>query len=583
MNEHEQIITDPNRVSEIFNEHFVNVAAQIGFPDSITSAITSIESHSDHPSVLKIQEKYENANHSFSFHLVDSSTVMFYLKTFNPRKATGFDNIPGKLLRLAHQQLSQPLASVINASILQNVFPDEMKCAEVSPIFKKNDKLDKKNFRPVSILTGISKIFEYVMNDQLIGYFQAMFHKLLSAFRKGYSCQSILLKFLEDAKAAIENKQFVGVLFMDLSKAFDCLPHGLLIAKLKAYGLTLPACDLLGSYLSGRRQRVKIAGTKSQWNLLEKGVPQGSILGPLLFNIFINDMFYFIEKCSLYNFADDNSLSNAAPTLNEVKLNLQYDSKICIKWFRKNGMEANPSKFQFMVLSSQPTEQIQIDIGDNVIVSSEPVVKALGVYIDSKLTFNEHIKQTSLKAARQLNALARISKFLNVNARKLVFRSFIMSNFTYCPLVWHFCGKTNNSKIEKIQERALRIVYNDYESDYQALIDKLETTTMLHSRLNCILLEVFKSLKKINPTYIQDMFSLKENGYELRDPLPLVQQKHNTTNFGLRTFSYVGSKLWNDFPSVLKVNIQETDPPEFKSRLKLWPCPNHDNMPSFYV
>jgi len=125
----------------------------------------------------------------FFFHLVvvDSSTVMFYLKTFNPRKATGFDNIPGKLLRLAHQQLSQPLASVINASILQNVFPDEMKCAEVSPIFKKNDKLDKKNFRPVSILTGISKIFEYVMNDQMIGYFQAMFHKLLSAFRKGYS------------------------------------------------------------------------------------------------------------------------------------------------------------------------------------------------------------------------------------------------------------------------------------------------------------------------------------------------------------------------------------------------------------
>lgn len=122
---------------------------------------------------------------------------------------------------------------------------------------------------------------------------------------------------------------------MDLSKAFDCLPHRLLIAKLKAYGLTLPACDLLGSYLSGRRQRVKIAGTKSQWNLLEKGVPQGSILGPLLFNIFINDMFYFIEKCSLYNFADDNSLSNAAPTLNELKLNLQYDSKICIKWFRK--------------------------------------------------------------------------------------------------------------------------------------------------------------------------------------------------------------------------------------------------------
>ena len=278
---------------------------------------------------------------------------MTYLKNFNPRKATGFDNIPGKLLRLGHQELSRPLTYLINVSISQNVFPDEMKCAEVSPIFKKNDKLNKKNFRPVSVLTGLSKIFEYIINDQLLEHFHAIFHKLLSAFRKGYSCQSILLKFIEDTKAALDVKKIVGVLFMDLSKAFDCLPHGLLVAKLNAYGLTLPACELIGNYLSHRRQRVKIGSTKSQWSFLEKGVPQGSILGPLLFNIFINDLFYFIEKCSLYNFADDNSLSNAATTLGELKINLQHDSKICINWFYENGMEANPSKFQFMVISSR--------------------------------------------------------------------------------------------------------------------------------------------------------------------------------------------------------------------------------------
>ena len=321
LNENDQIITDANKVSEIFNEHFVNVAAEIGFPDSISSVTTSLAKHSNHPSILKIKEKHESANNSFSFHLVDPSTVMAYLKNFNPRKATGFDNIPGKLLRLGHQELSRPLTYLINVSISQNVFPDEMKCAEVSPIFKKNDKLNKKNFRPVSVLTGLSKIFEYIINDQLLEHFHAIFHKLLSAFRKGYSCQSILLKFIEDTKAALDVKKIVGVLFMDLSKAFDCLPHGLLVAKLNAYGLTLPACELIGNYLSHRRQRVKIGCTKSQWSFLEKGVPQGSILGPLLFNIFINDLFYFIEKCSLYNFADDNSLSNAATTLGELTKN----------------------------------------------------------------------------------------------------------------------------------------------------------------------------------------------------------------------------------------------------------------------
>ena len=121
-----------------------------------------------------------------------------------------------------------------------------MKCAEVSPIFKKNGKLNKKNYRPVSVLTSISKIFEYVINDQLLEYFRAKFHELLSAFRKGYSCQSILLKFIEDAKKSIDYKKYVGVIYMDLSKAFDCLPHGLLVAKLNAYGLNLPACELIG-------------------------------------------------------------------------------------------------------------------------------------------------------------------------------------------------------------------------------------------------------------------------------------------------------------------------------------------------
>ena len=218
-------------------------------------------------------------------------------------------------------QLSVPFANLINTSLSRNVFPDIMKCAEVSPIFKKDDNLLKGNFRPVSILTSISKIYENVVNNQLLGHFYEIFNDLFSAFRKGHSCQLLLLKFVEDMKNALDQKHAVGALFMDLSKAFDCLPHGLLVAKLHAYGLTPAACCLLGDYLSGSRQRVKISDARSAWETLAKGVPQGSILGPLLFNIFINDMFYFMEKCSLYNYADDNSLSNSASSVDEVLSN----------------------------------------------------------------------------------------------------------------------------------------------------------------------------------------------------------------------------------------------------------------------
>ena len=167
------------------------------------------------------------------------------MKQFDIKKATGYDNIPGEIIRLAHKELSVPFANLINTSLSRNIFADVMKCAEVSPIFKKDDNLLKGNFRPVSILTSISKIYENVLNHQLLGHFYAIFNDLLSAFRKGHSCQSLLLKFVEDMKNALDQKHAVGALFMDLSKAFDCLPHGLLVAKLHAYGLSPAACCLL--------------------------------------------------------------------------------------------------------------------------------------------------------------------------------------------------------------------------------------------------------------------------------------------------------------------------------------------------
>ena len=164
---------------------------------------------------MKIKSKYDSPLNPFSFQHVESKTVMMYLKTFNPRKATGFDNIPGRLLKLAHESLSIPITFLINTSISQNVFPDDLKCAEVTPLFKKNDNLNKLNYRPVSILTGISKVFENVINAQSLEYFNDIFHDFLSAFRKGYSCQSLLLKFVEDIKCALDDKNIAAALPLD--------------------------------------------------------------------------------------------------------------------------------------------------------------------------------------------------------------------------------------------------------------------------------------------------------------------------------------------------------------------------------
>ena len=231
----------------------------------------------------------------------------------------------------------------------------------------------------------------------------------------------------------------------------------------------------------------------------------------------MNDLFLFIEKCQLYNYADDNSLDSSSENLIGVLSNLRCHGRKAIEWFANNGMQANPDKFHFMLFSPKPTAQQVLRIRDDTSLMSEAEVKVLGVTIDDKLSFSQHISACCKKAARQLNALARISKHLNINSRRAIYNSFIMSNFNYCPLVWHFCGHVNNQKLEKIQERALRILFADYNSSYIELLGKAGTTTLLIQRLRLIALTVFKSLHGMNPPCLNDMFTPKSVPYEMRD------------------------------------------------------------------
>ena len=494
------------------------------------------------------------------------------IKNINPKKATGYDNIPGKMIKMAYRELSVPICNLMNTCIAMTTFPTPFKFADVSPIFKSDDNMNKGNFRPVSILSILSKLFESVLNEQMLDHFREIFDALLSAYRRHYSCQTILLKFVEDVKSALDGGHKVGTIFMDLSKAFDCLPHGLLIAKLHAYGCSMSACELISNYLSNRQQCVKILNNRSTWRTLSKGVPQGSILGPLLFNVFMNDMFLFMKSCNFYNYADDNFVSRSSPDVNVILSNLKSDCQISLKWFDDNGMKANPSKFKFMIMSSENIEPQILTISDDVCLQSQTDVKVLGITVDYRLTFNEHIRICTLKAARQLNALSRISKYLDTKSKSVLYHSFIASNFNYCPIVWHFCGVVNNNKLEKIQERSLRILFSDYESDVHDLLDSIGGQTLALRRLKFKLLEVYKCIKKVNAPCLHNLFNTNTIPYQLRTS-KLEQPLRRTTRYGLRTFSYVGSHLWNSVSNDHS-DIAHIDFNEFRAFLNTWKGPD---------
>ena len=275
----------------------------------------------------------------------DVKTVIQDLKN---NKSVGGE-IPTQILKESEFTF-ETLTSCINKSIETGYFPDSLKEANITPIFKKDNPLDKSNYMPVSILPLISKVFERLIYNQFSEYTESFLNHILCGFRKAHSTQYALFKLLQSWKKELNNGGFVGTILMDLSKAYDCIPHDLLIAKLKCYGIDNESLRLLLDYLTNRKQRTKIGSSFSLWCDINTGVPQRSILGPILFIIFINDLFFFITKSEVCNFADDDTLYSCNKNLDHVFSNLKYDLRNLLDWFKINSMKANPGKFQFMVL-----------------------------------------------------------------------------------------------------------------------------------------------------------------------------------------------------------------------------------------
>ena len=282
---------------------------------------------------------------------------------------------------------------------------------------------------------------------------------------EGYNTQHALLRLIEKCRSFLDMKGFAGAILMDLSKAFDCLNHELLIAKLEAYGFSRSALKLVYDYLSNRKQRVKVNGSFSSWQESIKGVPQGSVLGPLLFNVFINDLFFLVEETDICNYADDTTIYVCGHELEHIVSSLETDAQKLSKWFLDNCMKLNPDKCHLLIFGEKNTD-VSVQIGATTITESGEE-KLLGVKLDKKLDFKNHVNTLCKKAGQKLHALARISNYVDVEKLRTMMNAFVVSQFGYCPLVWMFHDRSVDKKINKIHERALRIAYKESRTRYQ--------------------------------------------------------------------------------------------------------------------
>ena len=564
-----EIVTDEQKVCGIFNGFFQSIGSDIGLPENNDKPLHDIIDHyQEHPSVKCIKENTSSPNSSrFFFRFVSEREIMKYIKQLSVKKAAGYDEIPAIFVKKIGMQLAKPLTQLMNRCILENTFPSKMKMANITPLYKKKDKLNKDNYRSVNLLPILSKIMERALFDQIYEFINPKFHSYLSGFRKGYSCQDVLLRMTEDIRQSLDRGFTLGIIAIDLSKAFDCMPHGLLLAKLSAYGFDIDSCHLMQSYLMNRLQRVKIGETFSDWVNNIKGVPQGSILGPLLFNIFINDFLFVKLNSKTYNYADDNTLISKENDIDTLNDKLRQDCIITMEWFKHNNMKANASKFQLMYVSRSN------EFNDNAIVVEDtklqPLksINILGMELDQHLKFITHVDEICHQTGKQINALKRIKHHLENDSKLTIYNSYMNCNFNYCSVIWMFANKSTLDKIERTNKRALRFVTNKSHLSYNEICKKEKQLSIYKKCIKNMAIQMYKVKRGTAPDYISELFRSHNSGYEMRDNSRLVLPAFNTVRYGKNSFSYLGAKIWNSIPVTIKNSVSLST---YKSALTGW-------------
>ena len=456
------------------------------------------------------------------------------------------DSIGPRLLKIAPNVLTPGITYMINKSLASGVFPGIWKHAKVNPIFKAGSKDDVNNYRPISILPTLSKIIEKWIQIKLMSYLNkhTLLHENQSGFRKNHSTESALILMTDTWLKAINEGKLVGCAMIDFRKAFDLVDHQLLLKKLRIYQFSDMSLSWFKSYLSNRTQQVVINDCSSVNGDVLCGVPQGSILGPLLFLLFINDLPLSLNDSaiSVDLYADDTTLYSSASDKTSLETNLQNVLDLVHIWCLENGMFINIEKTKLMLIASRQKRHTLIDGNLNLeynnlelqISSNE---KILGVHVDENLVWNNHFQQVSKKISSYLWLLSQIRTYLTKQHRLLYCNAYIKSHLEYCCVVWGNSTNFNTYKTQKLQRRACKLILgNDYttleNARKQLHILSSEETMFIHKAKI-----MYKIANNVAPIYLIDLFQMRGNANNLNNTQLKLRSMSN------RNFLYLNLKL----------------------------------------
>ena len=444
-------VSSPTKISECFNDYFANAGP------NIANSIGRCNSNYEHY-VAKVN------NSSFTFQTVSHSKVFKLLEALVTSKATGVDEIPARILKLAAPVIINSITKIFNCSIVTGYFPLDWKIARVTPLHKKGSKNLMENYRPIPILPIISKVFERILYDQFYEYLTSnnLLSKQQFGFRRFHSTMSTLLDCTNEWYINMDRGLYNLVVFLDLKKAFDTVDHVLLLAKLELYGVTGLALNLFKSYFAERLQVCSVNGKLSNPRIVSCGVPQGSILGPLLFLVYINDLPNCLQFTSARLFADDTNITVSGKSIEEMERTINLDLLNVKEWLLANKLSLNIVKTEYLLIGS-PHNIKHLSSEPNVCVGNESiervqVTKALGVQLDEHLAFNSHVDHISGKISAGISALKRIKEYTDQETLKSVYYALVQPHFDYCCEVWDSIDATLSNRLQKLHNRSARII-----------------------------------------------------------------------------------------------------------------------------
>ena len=521
---------------------------------------------------------YLGNQHEITFFLTPTtkSEVEFELKQLRNNKSIGPHIVPTKILKTFHKTISEPITLLINTSFKNGKFPTLLKLAKVIPTYKRGDKSQCTNYRPISLISNISKIIEKIIYKKIYSFLEQnkMLYNRQFGFRNNHSTSHALIEITEKIRKACDKGLYACGVFLGLKKAFDTVNHNILLEKLKYYGIRGVANDWLRSFLCERQQFTDVNGSHSKTKPITHGVPQGSVLGPLLFILFINDLHKSVKFSQVNHFADDTNLLLIDKSLKKINKHINHDLALITHWLRSNKISLNTSKTEIIIFRSKRKEikkllNFRLN-GQKIPISTK--VKYLGVILDQHLDWKEHLSYILPKLNRGIGLLSKIRHYVPKFLLRTLYFCLFNSHLIYCCQVWGQ-SKMIQQRLQTLQNKALRIINfkpSDSPSNDLYYSNKILKLPHYIELLNCQLLK--EVLNNNTLEIFKNTFTKAEEQHD-------HQTRHSTRNsvnlnqtytgmYGLNSIQHQAALSWNKLQTKLNIDMFLENPQKCKETIK---------------